>query len=169
MPERIYEVFGKKMRFKKEDVQLIVFDFDGVMTDNRVLLCENGLESVVVNRADGLGVKILRELGFPMLILSTETNRVVSVRGQKLQIPVLQNIPDKAEALTKYCAKRHIDMSGVMFIGNDLNDLEVMKLVGIRVVPSDAHPSVKKIADTILLSPGGGGVVRELADLFEGI
>lgn len=158
-----------RIRFKKEDIQLIVFDFDGVMTDNRVLLCENGQESVVVNRADGLGVKILRERGFSMLILSTEINGIVAVRGQKLQIPVLHNIPDKAEALMKYCAEKHIEMSEVMFLGNDINDLEAMKLVGIRVVPADAHPSVKEFADIILSSPGGGGVVRELADLLEGI
>lgn len=159
----------KKNKFNQEEIQLIVFDFDGVMTDNRVILCENGFESVVVNRADGLGVKILRERGFSMLILSTEANGVVAVRGEKLQIPVLHNIPDKAEALIKYCFERQIDINRVMFIGNDINDLDAMKLVGIRVVPADAHRSVKEIADIILSSPGGGGVVRELADLLEKI
>lgn len=156
------------MDLKKANIQMIVFDFDGVMTDNRVIVSETGLESVVVNRADGLGVKILREQGYSMLILSTEMNGVVSARGRKLQIPVLQNIPDKAKALLEYCSERDIDRQGVMYVGNDVNDLEAMKLVGIRVVPADAHPDVKKIAHIILSSPGGGGVVRELADLIVG-
>ncbi len=157
----------KEMDLRKANIQLIVFDFDGVMTDNRVIVSETGQESVVVNRADGLGVKILREQGFSMLILSTEMNGVVAARGRKLQIPVLQNVSDKAKALVEYCSERNIDMHGVMFVGNDINDLVAMKLVGIRVVPADAHPSVKGFAHIILSSPGGGGVVRELADLLE--
>lgn len=148
------------------NIKLIVFDFDGVMTDNRVIVSETGEESVIVNRADGLGIKMLREKGVPMLILSTEENRVVTARGKKLKLPVLQGISDKASALKDYCRELNVDLNKVMYIGNDINDLEVMKLVGLRLAPADAHIKIKEITDMVLSTPGGGGVIRELADII---
>ncbi len=151
---------------KKMDLQLIVFDFDGVMTDNRVILSETGEESVIVNRADGWGVGMLRDKGYPMVILSTEKNKVVVTRAEKLKIPVLHGVANKAAVLKKYCAEIQVDMQKVMYVGNDINDLEAMQSVGVRVVPCDAHKKVKEIADIILEASGGGGVVRELADML---
>lgn len=148
------------------EIKLIVFDFDGVMTDNRVILSETGEESVIVNRADGWGVGMLRDKGYPMVILSTEKNKVVAIRAGKLKIPVLHGIDNKASVLKDYCDKAKVDMQKVMYVGNDVNDFEAMQLVGVRVVPCDAHKKVKEIADIILEAPGGGGVVRELADML---
>lgn len=144
--------------------QLVVFDFDGVMTDNRVILSETGEESVVVNRADGLGIRLLKHAGFRLLILSMETNPVVARRAQKLEIPVILGEESKANALRQYCMQNGIALNQVIYVGNDINDKEAMKLVGLKVVPADAHVSVKEIADWILDAQGGAGVVRELAD-----
>lgn len=149
-------------------IELIVFDFDGVMTDNRVLVDENGKEAVWVNRSDGLGIQMIKQMGIRMIILSTETNPVVSVRAKKLQIDVLQAINDKADMLLRFCRQENIQLENVMYVGNDINDLPAMKLAGIKVVPKDAYKEVKCIADIVLETSGGHGVVRELASLLLG-
>lgn len=151
----------KKKYLKK--IKLIVFDFDGVMTDNTVMVDEKGMEVVRVNRSDGLGVRLLINNGFSCMILSTEKNPVVSKRGEKLGIPVLQGIENKKEALMSYCVQKKIGLDSVFYIGNDLNDLEVMKVVGLRGAPADAFKEIKGIADIIFRSKGGKGIARELA------
>ena len=152
---------------KREDIELIVFDFDGVMTDNRAILDEDGKESVMVSRADGLGVSILKQKNIKMLILSTEKNKVVSRRAEKLSIPVMQGVDKKELALSEYCEENLISPAKVLYVGNDINDLEAMKLCGKVVVPNDAHGSVKNIADIVLTVNGGHGVARELAELIK--
>jgi YrbI family 3-deoxy-D-manno-octulosonate 8-phosphate phosphatase len=150
-------------------VDLLVFDFDGVLTDNRVLVTEDGREAVTCSRADGLGFDILRRAGLATLILSTEKNPVVSARAAKLGVPVLQGISDKGVALEKYCKKRGIALSRVMFAGNDLNDLSAIRCVGIAVCPADAHPRVAAACKVRLRTRGGYGVVREIAERVLGL
>ncbi|HPN83952.1 MAG TPA: HAD hydrolase family protein [Victivallales bacterium] len=149
-----------------KSIKLIVFDFDGVMTDNRVLVSEDGKESVFCNRSDGIGINILRKSGYKMLILSTEKNRVVKARAKKLKMSVLNGIYDKKKVLCEYCRKNNIKMTSVCYVGNDINDLSAMKSVGVKVCPSDAYSEIKSISDIVLKKAGGDGVVRELATLF---
>ena len=141
--------------------KLICYDFDGVMTDNRALLFEDGQEAVFVNRSDGWAVARIRELGISQIILSTEQNLVVTARARKLQIPVLQGLSDKRAVLISKAAEDGIDLARVAYLGNDVNDLEAMQLVGIPVAPADAHPSILQIAKFVTISAGGGGVIRE--------
>lgn len=148
------------------DIDLIVYDFDGVMTDNKVIVFQNGTEGVTVNRADGLGVAMIKERGIPQLILSTESNPVVEARAAKIGLPVICNTGDKRSALEAYCSKHGFDPSRVVYIGNDLNDKEAMKFAGIPIAPADAHPEILCIARIVLNAIGGGGVVRELADII---
>lgn len=148
------------------EVDLVVYDFDGVMTDNRVWVNEDGIEAVFANRADGLGVERIRRLGIPQLILSTETNPVVSARATKLRLPVIQGSTDKKEALLNHCRDHSIDPCRVLFVGNDVNDATVMEAVGWPVAPSDAHESIKRTARIITKAQGGGGVIKELAERF---
>jgi 3-deoxy-D-manno-octulosonate 8-phosphate phosphatase (KDO 8-P phosphatase) len=154
----------KRDAMQQGQIDLIVYDFDGVMTDNRVIVFQDGTEAVIVNRADGLGVARLRNLGIPQLILSTETNPVVIARAAKLRLEVIASCKDKKKALENYCAQKGYDLHRVMYIGNDLNDLEVMKIVGFSVAPADAHSNIKKIAKLITEAKGGEGVVKELSD-----
>jgi len=147
-------------------VKLIVYDFDGVMTDNRVYVDQKGNEMVQVNRADGLGVSEIKKLGIEQMIISTEKNTVVSTRAKKLDIKCLQGIDNKKEALKNHCIDNNINLENVVYIGNDINDKEVMGVVGKTYCPSDAHESIKTISDHILMSKGGDGVVRELLDLI---
>ena len=145
-------------------IKLLVYDFDGVMTDNKVYVDQNGNEMVQVSRADGLGIAEIRKLGIQQIILSTETNPVVSARAEKLDLFCLQGIDDKAQGLIDYCKNHHLGLGDVAYVGNDINDLEVMKLVGTTFCPADAHTSIKEISQYILESKGGDGVAREIFD-----
>lgn len=149
-------------------LDLLIYDFDGVMTDNRVIVDHLGGESVTCTRADGLGVDMIGSLGLAQAILSTETNSVVRARAEKLKLPVLQGLVDKKQAVIDYCAAQGYTLSRVLYIGNDLNDFEAMKVVGYPVCPSDAHPVIRSLALLVLDTKGGEGVIREIADRFVG-
>ena len=159
MPKKIQTIQAK-------DVDFIVYDFDGVMTDNRVIVFQDGTEAVIVNRADGLGVERLRKLGIFQLILSTETNPVVKARARKLGLEVIASCEDKRIALKDYCVQYGFDLEKVLYVGNDINDLEVMKIVGYPVAPADAHPDIINLSCLVTKAKGGKGVARELADLI---
>ena len=153
-----------KFSFRPKDIDLVVYDFDGVMTDNRVIIFQNGTEAVVVNRADGLGVDLIRSLKIPQLILSTETNPVVKARAAKLSLELIASCNSKKDALMNFCEQNSYDLQKVVFVGNDVNDLEVMKIVGFPVAPSDAYPEIKSIAKLVTKAKGGEGIIRELWD-----
>jgi len=148
---------------------LVVFDFDGVLTDNRVLVLDNGQEAVFCNRSDGMAIGALRRAGIPVIIMSTETNPVVSARARKLEIQAIQALGDKAAALEKFCEERRIPLDSVVYVGNDLNDKDAMIKVGHSVCPADAHPEIKAISRTVLKTAGGYGVARELVEHVLGI
>jgi 3-deoxy-D-manno-octulosonate 8-phosphate phosphatase (KDO 8-P phosphatase) len=150
-------------------IELVVSDFDGVMTDNRVLVAEDGREMVVCNRADGLACDLLRGAGVDVVILSTERNRVVSARAAKLSVTVVQGCTDKGAAMRALLEQRGIDAAAVMYIGNDVNDLPALTIVGWPAAPADAHPDVLRIARHVTVARGGEGVLRELADLVLGM
>ena len=156
----------KKMPLKLKNIDLIVYDFDGVLTDNRVLVFDDGHEAVFCSRADGLAIGLIKKAGIPQIILSMEENRVVETRARKLGIDVLYGIQDKKMVLTDYCRKNNYDLRRELYIGNDINDLEVMGVVGHPLAPQDARPSVKRISKMIIARNGGDGVVRELFGKF---
>ena len=155
-----------KVPVRAKDVDIIVYDFDGVMTDNRVFIFQDGTEAVVANRADGLGVDRIRSLKIPQLILSTETNPVVKARAAKLSLETIASCNDKKHTLKKVCEQNDFDLQKVVYIGNDLNDLEVMKIVGFPIAPADAHPDIKSVAKLVTKAKGGKGVIRELSDVI---
>ncbi len=150
------------------DIRLVVSDFDGVMTDNRVSVSEDGTEAVTCNRADGIGCELLRQAGIEVVILSTESNPVVSARGAKLGVDVIQDCPDKGEAMRRLLAARHLTGEQVAYLGNDVNDLPAFAEADLTVAPADAHPSILAQADIVTTAGGGAGVIRELADLLAG-
>ncbi|UJP09578.1 acylneuraminate cytidylyltransferase [Microbacterium sp. KUDC0406] len=142
----------------------LVTDFDGVHTDDTVTVDEHGRESVRVSREDGMGVARLRRAGIPMLILSTETNPVVARRGEKLRVPVLHGVDDKAAALAAWAEERGIRLEDIAYVGNDVNDLGPLRLVGWPIAVANAHPQVRATARVILARRGGAGAVREVAE-----
>jgi YrbI family 3-deoxy-D-manno-octulosonate 8-phosphate phosphatase len=147
-------------------VRLLVTDFDGVHTDDRVHVDQDGRESVSCSRADGMGVARLRAAGIPTLILSKERNSVVTARARKLGCEVLQGIDDKAGALREWLKTADIPARNTIFVGNDVNDLEVIPIVGYSCAPADANPAVAGAVDYVTTAPGGCGSVREICELI---
>lgn len=143
-------------------IDLIVYDFDGVMTDNRVLVREDGTEMVAANRSDGMAVNKIDTLGIKQLIMSAEKNSVVHARAGKLKLECIAPCRDKREALEHYCKENRFDLGRVAYVGNDLNDLEVMNIVGWPIAPRDASDEVLSIAKVVTSARGGEGVIREL-------
>lgn len=148
------------------NIDLVVYDFDGVMTDNKLFVDQFGNESVQVNRADGLGISAIKKMGIKQIIISTEANPIVIRRAEKLGIDCLNNVSDKAKELKSYCSKNDIHLEDVIYVGNDINDKEIMEVVGCPLCPFDAHESIKNISKHVLTTRGGAGVVRELMDLI---
>lgn len=147
-------------------VGALVLDFDGVFTDNRVIVTQDGREAVVCDRSDGWGLSQLRRAGLPILVLSLETNPVVQARCAKLGIECRQGVTDKATALRQWLAERAIDPRAVVYVGNDVNDVECLRAVGCGVAVADAYPSARASARVVLSRPGGRGALREVADLI---
>ena len=147
-----------------DQIDLVVFDFDGVFTDGRVIVFQDGTEAVTCHRGDGMGIAMLRERGVPMVVLSTETNPVVAARCRKLQLDCVQGVADKGLALRRLCEDRRAVLSNTVFVGNDVNDLACLQAAGCGVVPADAHPDARARAQIILTHDGGQGAVRELCD-----
>lgn len=148
-------------------VEAVVFDFDGVFTNNRVLLSESGEESIECSRGDGLALsKFKKHFPGKLLVLSTEMNSVVARRCQKLGIECLHGVSPKVEAMQEWLVENQLNAKNVVFVGNDLNDLETLQLVGCGVSVADAHPLVKACSGIVLAKNGGEDVVRELLNLF---
>ncbi|MEU5186178.1 acylneuraminate cytidylyltransferase [Streptomyces klenkii] len=152
----------------RADVDAVVMDFDGTQTDDRVLIDADGRELVAVHRGDGLGVAALRRAGLALLILSTEENAVVAARGRKLRVPVLHGIDRKDRALKQWCEEQGIAPDRVLYVGNDVNDLACLGLVGWPVAVADAHDAVRGAARAVTTAPGGSGALREIASWLLG-
>jgi len=162
-----------------ESVHTIIFDFDGVFTDNKVFVDQNGNETVRCDRGDGLAFDFVRafqrrgHLQAELFILSKEMNPVVLARAKKLKLECRHGIKNKKAYVEDYLQNRFPEaknpMSGVIYLGNDLNDLPVMRDVGFSVAPMDAHPRVQETADLVLNFCGGAGFVRNFIEQLLGI
>lgn len=154
------------LKSKLNKVKLAIFDFDGVFTDNRVHISEDGKEFVSCWRGDGIGLSKLKEKGILIYVISTEKNSVVGQRCKKLKLDYFQGCDDKLSILKKLIKKHKCCNSEVLFVGNDTNDLECLKIAGVSIVVSDAHEDVIGVSDYITKKSGGFGAVREVCDLL---
>ena len=145
-------------------VRLVVFDFDGVFTDNTVWTDGAGNEWVRSWRGDGLGLEKLRRAGIPAWVLSTEAHPVVGHRCRKLGIPFRQGLLDKGAALEDLATELGVPLDEVAYVGNDVNDAGCLRLVGVPIVVHDAHPDVVPLARYRTRAAGGFGAVREVCD-----
>jgi N-acylneuraminate cytidylyltransferase len=157
---------GPAKRPLPQDVRLLVLDFDGTLTDDRVWVDAEGREQVAAHRGDGLGIGLLQVAGIEVFVLSKERNPVVQARCDKLNIPFQQAVDDKATAIQALLKERKLDVQQAVFAGNDINDIPCFEHVGCAVVVADAHPAARRAADLRLSRPGGRGAVRELCDLI---
>ena len=148
-------------------IRLVAFDFDGVFTDNMVYVFEDSSEAVRCFRGDGIGLRKLERAGIAIVIISTETNPVVSARSRKLGIRCIQGCADKRAALEAVVQEMGLSLAQVAFVGNDINDLPCLTCAGLPIVVQDAHPDVVPHARYQTRARGGHGAVREVCDLFE--
>jgi 3-deoxy-D-manno-octulosonate 8-phosphate phosphatase (KDO 8-P phosphatase) len=147
-----------------ERVRLAVFDFDGVFTDNRVWIDEQGTERLAFCRSDGLGLRRLEGVGVKPLIVSMERNPIVSARAEKLRVDCRQGVDEKLGVVTGIADGLGLKLDDVAYVGNDINDADCLRTVGLPVVPADAWPEVVPLAKWVLSRPGGKGCVREFCD-----
>ncbi len=147
-------------------IAALVLDFDGVFTDDKVYVFQDGREAVRCDRGDGLGLALLKKAGLPVWILSSEVNPVVQARAEKLGLPYIQGARDKGQALRRLLEEQGYDPEQVIYVGNDLNDLPCMTQVGCAVAVANAHPRVLQQAHLILEHKGGEGAIREVCDLI---
>lgn len=164
----------KKYLHPYSNFHTLIFDFDGVFTDNNVLINQDGIETVKCSRADGLGLDILKKFIYKKnweldyFILSTEKNPVVLSRANKLKIKCEYGIENKLKFIKDYLKRKFPLESnkekGIIYLGNDLNDFAAMRFVGTSIAPSDAHYLIKEEASIVLESKGGHGFVREFIE-----
>ena len=159
---------GRSRREMPRIIKLLVTDFDGVLTDGKVWVDENGRETVAANRSDSMRIKQMRAHGIEVIILSSEVNSVVNARAKKMGIEAIHGLglSEKGEALKKVLSEKQIDASQVVYLGNDFNDLPCFDVAGWSVAVADAYPEVLRAADYVLKTNGGAGALRELCDLI---
>lgn len=148
------------------DIKYVFFDFDGVFTDNRVIIDQHGNESVVCSRSDYIGITRIRQVNVSSMVISAEKNNVVSTRCKKLEIHCIQNANDKLDVVKKVLDQKNILAKQAAFVGNDIQDIEAMKYVGFPISVNDAYPEVHDIAIIKTVKNGGFGAVREICDLI---
>jgi YrbI family 3-deoxy-D-manno-octulosonate 8-phosphate phosphatase len=147
--------------------KIIFTDFDGCLTDDRVWLNEHGEEFVSANRKDGLATKRLKDIGIKIVITSTETNKAVLARGNKMGVEVLQGLSDKVTAIEEYLVSNGLSWKESWYIGNDVNDLGAIKKAGFSLCPQDAVKVVVNSVDYVLKTKGGFGILSEIVTELE--
>ena len=157
----------KVSQIKEYPLKMIVMDVDGVLTKGEITYTENGDEVKSFNVKDGYGIRLLKK-GSPLILGIISHSAHVNIMAKRKTVLDLDfcevNHNPKEETLKQKCKEYNISPKEVMFIGDDLNDINVMKICGLVACPSDAVDEVKRIAHIILKNKGGEGCVRELID-----
>jgi N-acylneuraminate cytidylyltransferase len=159
---------GKARRSIPKKIDLIICDFDGVLTDNRVWTDQDGKESIAAWRSDSLRIGELRAQGIEVMIISSESNTVVATRAKKMTVEAIHGVGlrEKGRVMREVIEQKNIPAENVIYIGNDLNDLPCFEIAGWSVAVADAYPEVIRSADHVLTKNGGHGALRELCDLL---
>jgi YrbI family 3-deoxy-D-manno-octulosonate 8-phosphate phosphatase len=155
-------------RVMPKEIKMLILDFDGVITDNRVWTDLNGHETIAAYRSDSVRMRELHEKGIEVMILSSEPNAVVAARAKKMGVEAIHGVglQDKGRVLREILMEKNVNAENVVYVGNDLNDLPCFEIVGWSVAVADAFPEVIRAADHVLTKAGGHGAVRELCDLI---
>jgi N-acylneuraminate cytidylyltransferase len=167
---RIDHTMKTTLLSKLKKIKLLVSDVDGVLTDGGAYYSDNGLHLKRFNIRDGMGMVLLRKAGYKIAIVTTEKTKLVELRAQRLQIDDLhQGIISKVEAVEELMKKYSLTWDEVAFIGDDINDIPVMKRVGFAAAPANGTAINKKMAHYVTKTDGGNGCVREVCDLLLGL
>ena len=152
----------------KNNIKLFGCDVDGTLTDAGMYYTENGDELKKFNTRDGMGMKLLRESGIITLIITSENTKIVENRAKKLKVDYLyQGVQNKLEVIKELLKKLDIDKSEFAYIGDDINDKEILEFAGLKACPNDAMEIIKNIDNILIMSKKGGeGTVREFIDCY---
>ena len=160
---------SEQVRVRAAKVKLLILDVDGVLTDGRIIMDRKGREIKAFDVRDGHGIRLLREAGIEVAILTGRSSPVVQKRADDLGIPrrwVRQGVHDKVTAYQEIARKVGITDEETCFVGDDLVDIPLLKRVGIPIVVADGAPEAKRLARYVTQSSGGKGAVREVCDLL---
>lgn len=153
---------------KLKKIRLFVTDFDGIHTDGKVCVDQDGRESVICSRKDGLAYNMLAKAGIYACVISKEANQVVLARCKKLNIDCHQKVHDgqgKLEILQSIMKDKGFSVEEVLYMGDDINDKEVLEFVGLSVTVNDGHESLKKLVDYVTVRDGGDHAIREVVEM----
>lgn len=148
------------------EIEIIISDFDGVFTNNCVYTDEFGNESIRCNKYDSIGIGQLSEVNVELMVVSSERNSSVLKRCEKLELTCHAGVRDKGEQILEILRYRNLCSSQVLYIGNDINDLNALKFVGLKVAVKDSHPDFVAACDFITERKGGEGCIREICDII---
>lgn len=150
-----------------QGIRLFATDVDGVLTDAGMYYAESGDEWKKFNTRDGMGLKLLQKAGIVTAIVTQERTKLVARRAEKLAIPELhQGVLDKLSLVREMAARQGLTLSQVAYIGDDVNDLETLKVVGFSATPADGMPQVVAVVDYVCQKKGGEGAVREICEMI---
>lgn len=165
-PTQIFSKNSKKLKLLIQKVTLLIFDFDGVFTDGFVYVGPNGEEFLRCSKKDGWGIWLIRvNTNIRIVVVSSEENAdPTQARCKKLNIECHTGVKDKVSFVSEVLKSTNADT--VAYMGDNLNDLEAMKLCGFKITVADGHPLLKEMADYITLAKGGNHAVREICELI---
>ncbi len=147
------------------EIKMVLTDCDGCLTDGGMYYSENGDELKKFNTKDGMAFKLLREHGILTGIITGENVELNRRRAEKLKLDFYEpGCTDKASVINKICDNNNIDIKNVLYIGDDINDIEVLRMAGLGCAPANAIGEVKVVADYVTKAKGGEGVIREITD-----
>lgn len=152
---------------KIRKVKILILDVDGVLTDGRIIISDDGQETKCFNVRDGHGLKMIRRAGIEVIFLTGRKSMVVEHRARELGVEkVYQGSLDKLAVLMEILASGGISAEQVAYMGDDIVDLAVLSRVGFSIAVCDAHSEVLKVVDLVTQNPGGRGAVREVCEMI---
>jgi len=157
---------NSELKNKISKIKIIATDFDGIWTNAMVYVGDSGQEMVQCSRKDTLRIKEIKSLGIEILVISKEKNSVVFERCQKMGVACFQGVDEKITLLKKLLADKNLRPENVVYVGDDINDLECLKYVGLPMTVADGHKLCKKIALYTTTKGGGDHAMREIFDLI---
>lgn len=165
--EALMKKNGITAPFEIPEIKMFLTDCDGCLTDGGMYYSEHGDELKKFNTRDGMGFKLLRDKGIITGIITSEDVDLNRRRAEKLKLEILEaGCKDKAKTIKRICEERGIDLQNVCYVGDDINDIEAIKMVGYGCCPADAYKQVKDVAKYISAAHGGDGVIREIIELI---
>lgn len=150
---------------KIKRIKLLLLDVDGVLTDGSIIYDNHGVETKIFNVKDGLGIRLLMNAGIQVCIVTGRSSNALIHRCRNLGIDhIFDGVRDKAAVLEQILGLTGVSTKEIAFVGDDLPDLSLMKVVGLSIGVADAHETVLEIAHMVTSAKGGAGAVREICD-----